>query len=91
MSALPQIGAKDITFYEGSTPALVMIGSKLCAEDLVNFWFSPSTSPCSMAKGKVQGKVKHVNKASNIKFVTSVSADGHKYAGIKDLSLGVGM
>ena len=42
VSPFPQIGVRDITFYEGPVPTLVMIGSKLCTADLAFFWFSPS-------------------------------------------------
>ena len=43
--------------------------------DLANFWFSPSAPPYSMAKREVHSRTKHVNNASNINSVASVSAN----------------
>ena len=70
------MSVRDITFYEGSVPALTMVGSKLITVASAVFCFSPSVLFRAMAKGKAQVKAKHVQKASNINFVTSVSANG---------------
>ena len=59
--------------------------------DLANFWFSPPAPPYSMAKGKVQGRTKHVNETSKINFAAWLSANGCKYACVKDLTFSVGM
>ena len=38
-------------------------------------WFRPSAASQAMAKGRAQGKNKHVKMVLNIKFEASVSAD----------------
>ena len=60
---IPQIGVRDITFYEGSVPAPAMVRSNFVIVDLAFFWFSPSVLGTEQDEG--------VQEASNNWFVVS--------------------
>ena len=58
--------------------------------DLVDFWFSPLAAPHAMAKGRAQGKTKHVQMALNIKSAASASADGLQKCYFEGFNVGAG-